>query len=247
MKISVITVCLNSAKTLSRTLDSVVNQDYPEIEHIVIDGGSIDGSLEILATYSDKLAHVTSQPDKGIYDAMNKGMDLATGDIFCFLNADDHYASSKVLSLVSSKMNAGNLDVLIGDVSFFHERSPSKVTRRYRSDRFHPGRLSWGWMPAHPAMFITQKTVKRVGKFETNYRIAGDFEFIIRVFSDQSLKYTHISEVLVNMQTGGVSTRGIKSTITLNKEVLRACRQNRIKTNIFKILLKYPIKFLEFL
>ena len=182
MRISVITVCFNSAKTLTRTLDSVAEQDYPEIEHIVIDGGSFDGSVNILTTYSGKLAHVLSEPDEGIYDAMNKGLKLASGDVLCFLNADDHYACPTVLSSVSKKMRTNNLDVLIGDVGFFREQSPSKITRRYRSDRFTPDRLGWGWMPAHPAMFITKEVVQRVGKFRTDYHIAGDFDFYFKNF-----------------------------------------------------------------
>jgi len=246
MRISVVTVCFNSAKTLTRTLDSVAEQDHPEIEHIVIDGGSSDGSVKILNSYRSKLSHILSEPDRGIYDAMNKGLELAKGDVLCFLNADDHYACPTVLSFVSKKMHSENLDVLMGDVGFFREQSPLKITRRYRSDRFAPNRFSWGWMPAHPAMFITKEVVQRVGKFRTYYRIAGDFDFIVRIFSDKYLKYTHIPKVLVNMQIGGASTRGLKSTITLNKEVLRACRENGIKTNIFKLLLKYPIKLLEF-
>lgn len=229
-----------------RTLDSVAEQDHPEIEHIVIDGGSFDGSVNILTTYSGKLTHVLSEPDEGIYDAMNKGLKLAKGDVLCFLNADDHYACPTVLSTVSKKMRTNNLDVLMGDVGFFREQSPSKIIRRYRSDRFTPDRLGWGWMPAHPAMFITKEVVQRVGKFRTDYHIAGDFDFISRIFSDQDLKYTHIPEIMVKMQIGGISTRGVKSTIILNKEVLRACRENGIRTNIFKLLLKYPIKLLEF-
>ena len=154
MKISVITVCYNSAKTLERTLLSVVEQDYQDFEHIVIDGGSSDGSADILANYRTGLAHLMSEPDHGIYDAMNKGLVLARGEVICFLNADDHYASPKVLSQVARKMQAQKLDALMGDVGYFHERSPQRIVRRYRSDRFTPERLGWGWMPAHPALFL---------------------------------------------------------------------------------------------
>lgn len=245
MKVTVITVCYNSCRTLQRTLQSVVDQDWPNIQHVVIDGGSTDGSLEILEHFRSHLDCMVSEKDSGIYDAMNKGLARANGDIICFLNADDWYASDKVLSDVASKMQAYNLDALMGDVSFFHERNPNKVVRRYRSDRFSPARLAWGWMPAHPALFLHKDVVSRVGGFKTGYRVAGDFEFIIRVFHANNLNYQYLPRVLVCMQTGGASTGGWGSKILLNQEVLRACRENGLQTNMFRILSKYPLKLLE--
>lgn len=247
MKISVITVCYNSELTLNRALQSVVNQDWPYIEHIVIDGASSDGSLEIIERFRSQLVHIVSEPDNGIYDAMNKGLDLASGDIVCFLNADDHYSHQKVLSQVAKQMTDHNLDALMGDVAFFHPHEPTLLIRRFRSNRFRPDRLSWGWMPAHPALFLRKTVIDRVGRFNTNYRIAGDFEFIVRAFTNQTLHYRHIPEVLVHMQTGGVSTSGLRSKILLNREVLKACRENGLQTNLFKILSKYPRKILEYI
>ena len=247
MKISVITVCYNSARTLERSLLSVAEQDWSAIEHIVIDGASTDGTREILERFRLHLAHLVSEPDKGIYDAMNKGLAHANGDIVCFLNADDQYASANVLSLVASQMRDHNLDALTGDVGYFNEGDFSRMVRRYRSDRFHPGRLAWGWMPAHPALFLRKEVVQRVGRFKTDYRIAGDFEFIVRAFHGHELRYRHFPEVLVHMQTGGVSTSGWRAKIRLNQEVLRACRENGLQTNMLKILSKYPAKLLELL
>ena len=246
MKISVITVCYNSARTLERSLQSVAQQDWSEVEHIVIDGASTDGTKEILERFRSRLAYLLSEPDNGIYDAMNKGLAHATGDIVCFLNADDQYASTNVLSKVASQMGGHNLDALMGDVAFFHEENLSRVVRRYRSDRFSPERLAWGWMPAHPALFLRKEVVQRVGLFKTNYRIAGDFEFIVRVFHGHKVRYRHVPDVLVNMQTGGVSTRW-RAKIRLNQEVLRACRENGLNTNLLKIISKYPSKILEIL
>lgn len=247
MKISVITVCYNSVRTLERSLQSVAEQDWSAIEHIVIDGASNDGTREILERFSSRLAYLVSEPDNGIYDAMNKGLAHATGDIVCFLNSDDQYASAKVLSKVASQMGDHNLDALMGDVGFFHERNFERMVRRYRSDRFRPSRLAWGWMPAHPALFLRKEVVQRVGLFKTDYRIAGDFEFIVRVFHGHALRYRHFPEVLVNMQTGGISTSGWRAKISLNQEVLRACRENGLQTNMMKILSKYPAKILEML
>lgn len=247
MKISVITVCYNSVRTLERSLQSVAEQDWSAIEHIVIDGASTDGTKEILERFSSRLAYLVSEPDNGIYDAMNKGLARATGDIVCFLNADDQYACANVLSKVASQMGGHNLDALMGDVGFFHERNSERMVRRYRSERFRPSRLAWGWMPAHPALFLRKEVVQRVGLFKTDYRIAGDFEFIVRAFHGHALRYRHLPEVLVNMQTGGISTSGWRAKIRLNQEVLRACRENGLQTNMLKILSKYPAKILEML
>ena len=245
--VTVITVCYNSANSLERALKSVAMQSWPKVEHIVIDGGSTDDTLSILERYQNHLAHVVSEPDKGIYDAMNKGLDRATGDIVCFLNADDQYASSHVLSLVAKQMQAHELDALLGDVAFFHSTDPTRMVRRYRSDRFTPGRLAWGWMPAHPALFLNKSVVQRVGRFKAEYRIAGDFDYIARAFYGHNLRYQHLPEVLVHMQTGGASTAGWRSKVLLNQEVLRSSRENGISTNLLKIPSKYPMKLLELL
>ena len=245
--ISVITVCYNSAATLARALQSVADQDWSRVEHIVIDGASKDETAGIIQQFRSRLTHVLSEPDEGIYDAMNKGLDRACGDIICFLNADDRYATNKVLSRVATLMHKQQLDALMGDVGFFHETDPQRMVRRYRSNHFTPGRLAWGWMPAHPALFLSRAVVRRVGRFKTDYRIAGDYEFIVRAFHGHEVCYQHLPEVLVNMQTGGASTGGFGAKLRLNREVLRACRENGLQTNIVKILSKYPTKILELL
>lgn len=245
MKISVVTVCFNAVNTIAAALQSVAAQTHPDVEHIVIDGGSNDGTLERIAEHGKHLAYFVSEPDRGIYDAMNKGLAKANGDIICFLNADDHYASPHILSHVARHMAEGALDAVIGDVAFFRPGQPERIVRRFRSGRFRPGRFAWGWMPAHPGLFLRREVVERVGKFKIDYKIAGDFEFIVRAFHGHSLRYRHLPEIMVNMQTGGTSTAGLRSTILLNKEVLRACRENGIKTNWMKILSKYPQKLTE--
>jgi len=245
MKVSVITVCYNSAATLARTLQSVAEQDWLSVEHIIIDGASTDGTLTIIDQYRASISHVISEPDQGIYDAMNKGLDLARGDIVCFLNADDQYASKSVLSHVVNQFQQQELDAVIGDVAFFNPKDPQKSIRRYRSDRFSPRRLAWGWMPSHPALFMKRNVMTKVGYFKTDYRIAGDYEYVVRAFYHGNLKYQHLPEVLVHMQIGGISSKDWRSRILLNQEVLRACRENSVPTNIFKILSKYPLKLLE--
>lgn len=247
LKVSVITVCFNSAATLADALRSVAEQSWSNVEHILVDGASTDGTLAVIESFRANLAQVSSEPDEGIYDAMNKGLAVATGDIVCFLNADDMYAHRDVLTEVASKMGQQELDALFADVAFFHPENPERVVRRYRSDRFRPSRIAFGWMPAHPALFVRRAIFTRVGGFRTDYRIAGDFEFIARAFGKNDLHYAHLPEVVVKMRTGGVSTSGWRSKLLLNNEVLRACRENGISTNMFKILSKYPAKLLELL
>ena len=246
LTISVITVCFNSANTIARALQSVVEQDWTHIEHIVIDGASTDGTVRVIEQYLTGIAQFISEPDRGIYDAMNKGLALATGDIICFLNADDFYASTNVLSLVASTIQSSELDALIGDVGFFRSDDVNRIVRRYRSDRFSPKRLAWGWMPAHPALFMKRSVFERIGYFKTDYQIAGDYEHVVRAFATGNLRYQHLPVILVYMQMGGVSTMGFRATIRLNQEILRACRENGVSTNYFKILTKYPSKILEF-
>lgn len=247
MKITLITVSFNSAKTIAETLKSVAGQTYENIEHILVDGGSTDSTLDIAKQYGGHLARLVSEPDQGIYDAMNKGIALASGDIVGFINSDDIYNDSSVIEKVVHLIQSNELDALYGDVIYFHEGNPEKSIRRYRSNRFSPKNISWGWMPAHPALFFRRSVYQQIGFFKTDYHIAGDFEFVARAFYANKLNYHYLPEVIVKMRIGGISTSGWRNSILLNKEVLRACRENDIDTNILKILSKYPQKAIEWI
>ena len=245
-KITVITACHNSAETLAHSLGSVVAQTWPNVEHILVDGASTDGTREVAKRHGQHLSRIIAEPDHGIYDAMNKGVLAATGDLIGFLNADDRYPDPDVLARVVRTMDHERLDALYGDVAFFDESNPERLIRRYQSSHFRPERVAWGWMPAHPALFVRRDVFERVGLFRTDYIIAGDFEWVARAFKSQVVRFRHLPEVLVHMRTGGVSTGGWRNTLLLNREVMRACRENDISTNWFKILSKYPAKLLEF-
>jgi glycosyltransferase involved in cell wall biosynthesis len=247
MKISIITVAFNATRTIADTLESVAAQTHPDIEHIVVDGASTDDTLDIVRRHGKHVARLISEPDHGIYDAMNKGLGLATGEVVGFLNADDVYADKGVLTRVAAILARDGLDALFGDAEFVSSARPEHPLRRYRSDRFRPERIAWGWMPAHPTLFLKRSVFERFGQFRTDYRIAGDFELVARIFHDGTVSYHHLAEVLVRMRTGGISTGGWRNTILLNREVLRACRENGIPTSLPKILSKYPAKLLEFL
>jgi len=246
MKISVITVCYNSAATIGQTLKSVRHQSYKNIEHIIIDGASVDETLEVIKSEGSGIVKVVSEKDAGIYDAMNKGIRLATGEVVVFLNADDFYKDFNVLARVVAVMQAEELDAVYGDVEFFRPGQQGSVVRRYNSGRFKASRLGWGWMPAHPALFVRRVLFERYGMFSTDYCIAGDFEFVARVFKQTTLRHRHLPESLVHMRMGGASTSGWRATLQLNREMMRACQSNNIPTNWIKLLLRYPLKVLEF-
>jgi glycosyltransferase involved in cell wall biosynthesis len=247
LKISVVTVVFNAVRTIGRTLESVASQDHPAIEHIVIDGVSTDGTLDVIGRHENGLARFVSEPDAGIYDAMNKGLDLASGDIVCFLNADDFYASPHVLKRVTDRIEDLGLDALIGDLGYFSPGHPEKIVRRFNSGRFSPESLAYGWVPAHAAFFLKREIYARVGRFKTDYRIAGDFEFFARAFSKVSIRYRHFPEILVKMQLGGVSNSGLAARLLSHREILRACRENGLETGVWKLSLRYPMKLLELL
>lgn len=246
MKVSIVTVAYNSEATIADTLRSVAAQSYRDIEHIVIDGASRDGTLSIIDAHRSQLAQAVSEPDRGIYDAMNKGLRLATGDVVGFLNSDDYYAHDTAIETIVRAFAQPGIDAVFADARFIDPDRPGKVIRRYSSRRFHPGRIAWGWMPAHPTLYLRRAVYERYGGYRTDFRIAGDFEFIARVFGHHDIRYRYLPEVLVTMRTGGISTSGLRGTMLLNREVLRACRLNRIPTNYFKIGSKYLLKLLEF-
>lgn len=242
MKISVITVCHNAAGTIPDTLNSVRKQGYHNIEHIVIDGASTDKTLDIIREHPP--AHWISEPDEGIYDAMNKGIRLATGDVIGFLNADDVYADENVLAHVAAAFEAEEIQACYADLVYVHDDLET-VVRYYRSRRFAPNRLAYGWMPAHPTLFLHRDVFAKYGGFKTDYKIAADFELCARLFGKHGLTANYVPEVWVKMRMGGVSTQSLKSNFILSREIVRACRENGIKTNLLKVCLKYPRKVLE--
>jgi glycosyltransferase involved in cell wall biosynthesis len=248
VKITVITVSYNAASTIGETLASVRAQDHDDIEHILIDGLSTDGTQEIIAGEAIPGAVVVSERDSGLFDAMNKGVAVASGDIIAILNADDAYSHPQVLSNVAALFEAdANLEAVLGDVVYWDGSNKDKITRRYRSTRFAPARLAWGWMPAHPGTFLARRVYDRVGLYRTDFRLAADYEFAVRAFTKAKIRYHHLPEVVVSMRAGGLSTSGFASKLLINQECVRACRDNGVYTNQLMIMTKYPLKLLDML
>ena len=245
MKISIITVCYNSASHIEDAIRSVMEQDYAEIEHIIVDGASTDGTVEILKSNENKIAKWISEPDRGIYDAMNKGLKMASGDIIGILNSDDFYFNDQIISTVADAFADPEIDAVYGDLIFIDPNNLDRTVRSYSSAKWNPERFAKGYMPAHPTFFVRRKYYEMYGFFETDYKIAADYEMLIRLLYVHQLRYQYLPITMVKMRKGGVSSNGIKSNIILNKEIVRACRKHGIRTSALKIYPKYFNKVFE--
>lgn len=246
MRISLITVCYNAEKTIERTIKSVLSQDYENIEYIVIDGSSKDRTMEIVNQYVGRIDITVSEMDSGMYDAINKGVRLASGDIIGILNADDALANSNVLSVIADSFSKNpNNEAVIGNIVFVNNQD--SVVRFYTSEGWTPEKFTWGFMPPHPSFYCKKKLFYEYGDYRTDFEIAADYELMIRFFKINSIKFIYLPLTMVNMKIGGKSTNGLYSTIKINQEILRACKLNGLKTNYLKLYLKYFFKVLEFL
>lgn len=244
MKVSIITVVLNNRDTIEDCMLSVFNQSYPDIEYIIIDGGSVDGTVDIIKKYESKIAKWVSEPDGGIYDAMNKGIKLASGDIIGILNSDDVYINDDVISEVVREFKNKDVDSIYGDLVYVRRDDLNKVVRYYNSGRFNRQRLSWGFMPAHPTLFVKRRIYDEFGLFKQEYKISGDFELIARIFGKGSISCSYINKPIIKMRTGGVSS-SLRNKIKLNKEIYKACKENGIRTNYVLLALRSIYKLSE--
>jgi len=244
LKISVITVCYNSAATLEETIQSVLAQDHSDVEYIIVDGASTDGTADILAKYQNQIHKVISEPDKGIYDAMNKGLALATGDVVAILNSDDLYADVHVLSRVAKEFEKGKWDCLCTDISIFKETTDN-IIRRYSCTRWKPWMFRIGHQPPHPGFFVKQKCYSQHGEFNTDYRTAADFDLMLRFIYKHKLPTQYLPMTTVLMRSGGESQRGIKAMAKANLEDHQSLKRNGYFSLYPFIWLKYLIKVFQ--
>jgi glycosyltransferase involved in cell wall biosynthesis len=243
MKISVITVCYNSAKTIEKTFQSVQNQTYVDIEYIIIDGGSKDGTLELAKKYDTIVDTLVSQPDKGLYDAMNKGIQLATGDLVGILNSDDVFTNSHVLENIANFHIKNSVDASVGNIVQFNEEG--KIVRKYSAKNWRPEKLKIGFMPPHPAVFFKRNLFKKFGYYHLDFKIAADYELITRFFLKQNISWKYSNITTTSMLIGGLSSSGFNSYKVISKEIKRALTQNNIRFNQMFINFRAIWKILE--
>ena len=246
MKISIITATFNSSKTVAATIESLLKQDYKDFEHIIVDGLSKDNTLDIVSSYQDLYSgrlRIISEKDNGIYDAMNKGIKNATGDIIGILNSDDILASSDALSCIVKKFESENCDAVYSDLVFMDEETMSKPIRKWVAKM---GSYKRGWHPPHPTLYIKSDVYKDIGAFDTGFKIAADYDFMIRLMKS-NFKLGYIPKVLINMRAGGVSTNGISGYVSNLKEAHRVLKKNEIPCPVLVDFIRISKTLFQFL
>lgn len=248
IRVSIVTVTYNSAATIEETIKSVLSQTYKQIEYIIVDGLSGDATTDIIKKYESEFGgrmRWVSEKDGGIYDAMNKGIGMATGDVVGILNSDDYFTSPTVVERLAAAFEDAGTDAVYGDIHFIREGEPGKCVRYYSSRRFSPGWLRFGFMPAHPSFYARREVYEQAGLYKTDYRIGSDYEMMVRLFCRQHIRARYLPMDFVTMRLGGLSTRGLRSRLQLIKDDVRACRENGIYTNTVMICTKFLLKIFE--
>lgn len=226
--ISIITAVYNRAKTLSTALDSIAQQQYQPLQHVVIDGASTDGTLNILEQRRGELSVLVSEPDHGVYDALNKGLALANGEVIGFLHSDDLFAHTRVLSRVAAAFEETSVEAVYGDLQYVAAENTEQIVRHWGAGNYSRNKLDWGWMPPHPTLFMRRHVYEKFGGFDPSFRIAADYDHILRCLGRGGVRAVYIPEVLVKMRVGGISNRSIRHMLRKSSEDLRAMRNNHI-------------------
>lgn len=245
MKFSIITVCLNADKTIEKTINSVINQDYKNIEYIVIDGCSEDNTINILKKFKNNIDIILIEKDDSLYDAINKGIKMATGEIIGILNSDDHLNNNKVISNIANEFNNNHvIDAVIGGVVFYKNGIKKRV---FNSIGFKNSFFKFGMMPPHPTFYAKKILYDKYGLYNTKYKISSDFDLLLRFFLIHNVNYKILNFNFVNMQMNGISTKNYKSNILLNQEILDSLKRNNISSNYILIYMKYFIKIFQYI
>jgi glycosyltransferase len=240
MKISVVTVCYNAASTLAGAIESFLQQDYSDKELLIIDGGSFDGTVEVARSYACSQISVLSEPDRGIYDAMNKGLRLFRGDVVGFLNSDDVYHDATVLSRLGNALD--DADMAYGDLQIVESHEKKKVIRSWRAGKYSPWSYQLGWMPPHPTFYVRRKVVEELRQFDLSYSLAADYDFMLRAMANRVFKIAYVPHMLVDFKMGGTSTNGWKQTFRINLECLRSRRAHLSSPTIDVALVLRPLR-----
>ncbi len=247
MKVSIITVVYNRVATIERAIQSVLGQTYPDIEYIIVDGASTDGTKELVEKYRHRLSGFVSEKDKGMYDALNKGIRMASGDVVGILHADDEFSDENVIhEIVAGFVKNPAVDCIYGDVGFVNAANTNRIVRYYSSASFHPGLFKYGFMPAHPTFFCYKKFFDQYGLYRTDMEIAADFDLLLRYLKKHQLHAVYIPKMMVKMNMGGKSTRGIGSTFLINKEIKQILKEHKFPSSYLRLYSRYFVKVQEF-
>ena len=247
IKISIITVVFNNETYIQDCIDSIKSQDFNNIEYIIIDGGSTDGTIEIIKNNLDSINLFISEPDNGLYDAMNKGIKFATGDVIGILNSDDLYFDENILSNIADCFITNpNLDLIYGDLVYVKQNDVTKIVRYWKSEKYHRNYFEYGSVPAHPTLFIAKRIYDEIDLFNLDYKLASDYEFMLKLFKKKSYNLLYLNKIFVKMRLGGVTSKNFKNRIIQNKEISRAWKDNNLvlpfyffPLRLFKKLLQY--------
>jgi glycosyltransferase len=246
MKITIITCTYNSEKTIRDCIESVHKQSYPDIEHIIMDGASEDNTIDVVKSIPGRVSRIVSEPDDGLYHAMNKAINLANGEIIGILNSDDFYASPVIIERIINTFESTGCDSLYGNLDFLAADDPLKVIRHWKSSPFTKGSFKKGWHPPHPTFFVRHEVYKKFGLFDTALSISADFELMLRFLEKHAISTHYIDETIVKMRYGGASTSSIRGIILGNKNVLRAFRKNEINVGPFYTIRRFIFKISQF-
>ncbi len=244
MKISLVTPVFNNVSEIEETLQSVFSQNYKNLEYIVIDGRSTDGTLDILKKYKDKISILVSEKDQGLYYALQKGFSKSSGEILGLLHSGDTFSSNDILKKIENRFQEKNPDILYGDLIYVQKENTSKVIRSWKSGS--PRNLSWGWIPPHPALFMKKSIFEEVGTFDTQFKISADYDFMLRAFKNDAYKIDYLPQVLVKMRTGGKSNNTLKTIFEKTKEDWKIIRKNKVG-HLHTLALKKLSKLSQFL
>lgn len=243
LRVSIVTAVRNRADSIAAAMESVRAQNWAGIEHVVVDGASTDGTLEILARYRDGIDRLISEPDAGVYDALNKGIRLATGDVIGFLHSDDEYASPDAVAAVARAFEDPNVGAVYGDLVYVSKRDPRQVVRYWKAGPYSRCKLALGWMPPHPTFYARRELYERMGGFDTRFKIAADYDHMLRMLWQGRVRPAYVQDVLVRMRTGGMSNRSVFTMLQKSCEDFAALRQNQlggVKGLVFKNMTKLP-------
>lgn len=247
LKVTIITATYNSALTIEDTIQSVIRQDYKNIEHIIIDGDSQDDTLAIVEKYKDKISRVISEKDKGIYDAMNKGIRLAQGDIIGILNSDDFFTESTIISSIVKAFEEDlTLDGVHGDLYYVKQNNPNQIVRHWVSSEFKPRSFFSGWHPAHPTLYLRRAVYEKYGLFDLNFPVAADFELMLRLFECEEIRTKYLHIPMIRMRLGGASNKNYTNLVNNTSECIKAFRKNNLHPPLLYPLYRLVPKMLQY-